>query len=155
MAPNTKYHAAPQRDSFEESSYTQAPPSYQAAGPSDGLLGEPRGEDDNVPDDFKVSFSDLPSLSQTSPLTFSLSSADPFPKPRSTSACNSFGKSTPSLQSSSSLLLSSPPSHSFPNPTAHGSSPTAGLCGVRFSAPSASCSSLSGSASPTQQICSF
>jgi protein lifeguard len=54
MAANTKYHAAPQRDSFEERSYTQAPPSYQAAGPSDGILGSPRGEDDNVPDDFKV-----------------------------------------------------------------------------------------------------
>jgi len=54
MATNTKYHAAPQRDSFEERPYTQAPPSYQAAGPSDGLLGSPRGEDDNVPDDFKV-----------------------------------------------------------------------------------------------------
>ena len=57
MAPNTKYQAAPQRDSFdEEPNYTQAPPSYQAAGPSDhdGLLGAPRGEDDNVPDDFKV-----------------------------------------------------------------------------------------------------
>jgi hypothetical protein len=55
MAANTKYQAAPQRDSFDEPSYTQAPPSYQAAGPSDGLLGAPRGEDDNVPDDFKVS----------------------------------------------------------------------------------------------------
>lgn len=55
MAANTKYQAAPQRDSFEESSYTQAPPSYQAeAAQDDGLLGAPRGEDDNVPDDFKV-----------------------------------------------------------------------------------------------------
>ncbi|MCJ1453334.1 hypothetical protein MMC28_003681 [Mycoblastus sanguinarius] len=51
MAANTKYQAAPQRDSFEESSYTQAPPSYQAE-PND-ILGGPRGEDDNVPDDFK------------------------------------------------------------------------------------------------------
>lgn len=55
MAANTKYQPAPQRDSFEESSYTQAPPSYQAESHSnDGLLGAPRGEDDNVPDDFKV-----------------------------------------------------------------------------------------------------
>jgi len=51
----TKYQPAPQRDSFEEQSYQQPPPSYQAtaAGPSDGLLGPPRSEDDNVPDDFK------------------------------------------------------------------------------------------------------
>ena len=55
MAANTKYQAAPQRDSFDEPNYTQAPPSYQAAGSShDNLLGAPRGEDDNVPDDFKV-----------------------------------------------------------------------------------------------------
>jgi len=55
MAANAKYQPAPQRDSFEEENYTQAPPSYQAtAGPSDGLLGGgPRSEDDNVPDDFK------------------------------------------------------------------------------------------------------
>ncbi len=55
MAANTKYQPASQRDSFEESNYTQAPPSYQAeAQGNDGLLGAPRGEDDNVPDDFKV-----------------------------------------------------------------------------------------------------
>lgn len=55
MATNTKYQDVPQRDSFEESSYTQAPPSYQAEPSSnDDLLGGPRGEDDNVPDDFKV-----------------------------------------------------------------------------------------------------
>lgn len=55
MAAHTKYQPAPQRDSFEESSYTQAPPSYQAESHSnDALLGAPRGEDDNVPDDFKV-----------------------------------------------------------------------------------------------------
>ena len=55
MAANTKYQRAPQRDSFEESSYTQAPPSYQAEQSShDNLLGGPRSEDDNVPDDFKV-----------------------------------------------------------------------------------------------------
>ncbi|KAL9128445.1 MAG: hypothetical protein Q9217_002878 [Psora testacea] len=51
MAVNTKYQAAPQRDSVEESSYTQAPPSYQSQ--ENSLLGGPRGEDDNVPDDFK------------------------------------------------------------------------------------------------------
>ena len=57
MASNTKYQPAPQRDSFEEPNYTQAPPSYQAAGPSTdaGGYGTPRAEDDNVPDDFKVS----------------------------------------------------------------------------------------------------
>ncbi|KAL8941046.1 MAG: hypothetical protein Q9211_001983 [Gyalolechia sp. 1 TL-2023] len=53
MAANTKYQAAPQRDSFEEPNYTQAPPSYQAEASRDTLLGQPRGEDDNVPDDFK------------------------------------------------------------------------------------------------------
>jgi protein lifeguard len=56
MAAATKYQPAPQRDSFDEQSYTQAPPTYQAAGPSlnDGGYGTPREEDDNVPDDFKV-----------------------------------------------------------------------------------------------------
>jgi len=54
MAANTKYQPAPQRDSLDEPNYTQAPPSYQAEGSShDNLLGAPRGEDDNVPDDFK------------------------------------------------------------------------------------------------------
>lgn len=53
MAANSKYQAAPQRDSFEEPNYTQAPPSYQAETSSNPLLGQPRGEDDNVPDDFK------------------------------------------------------------------------------------------------------
>lgn len=56
MAANTKYQQASQRDSFEESNYTQAPPSYQAEPSShNALLGAPRSEDDNVPDDFKVS----------------------------------------------------------------------------------------------------
>ena len=62
MAANTKYQAAPQRDSFEEGNYTQAPPSYQAETHTDeGLLGSgaPRGDDDNVPDDFKVIFLSL------------------------------------------------------------------------------------------------
>lgn len=56
MAANTKYQAASQRDSFEEGNYSQTPPSYQAESHNDdGLLGgAPRGEDDNVPDDFKV-----------------------------------------------------------------------------------------------------
>ncbi len=53
MAANTRYERAPQRDSLEEN-YTQPPPSYQNASSSDGLLGAPRGEDDNIPDDFKV-----------------------------------------------------------------------------------------------------
>ena len=53
MATNTKYQPAPQRDSFDEPSYSQAPPSYQAQA-NDPMLGAPRGEDDNVPDDFKV-----------------------------------------------------------------------------------------------------
>lgn len=59
MAASTKYQPAPQRDSFDEANYTQAPPGYQAqaAGPStvDAGYGTPRSEDDNVPDDFKVS----------------------------------------------------------------------------------------------------
>jgi hypothetical protein len=52
----TKYQAAPQRDSFEDPTraYTQAPPSYQAEGSGDALLGQPRSSEDNVPDDFKV-----------------------------------------------------------------------------------------------------
>lgn len=50
MAANTRYQQAPQRDSFEERNYTEAPPSYQADGP---ITGAPRSEDDNVPDDFK------------------------------------------------------------------------------------------------------
>lgn len=56
MVSNTKYQPAPQRDSFEGSNYTQAPPSYQAESSShNDLLGGPRDEDDNLPDDFKVS----------------------------------------------------------------------------------------------------
>lgn len=57
MAATTKYTAAPTRDSFEDQaptaapSYTQAPPSYQA----EPVMGEARSEDDNLPDDFKVS----------------------------------------------------------------------------------------------------
>ncbi|KAG9629309.1 hypothetical protein KCV04_g10713, partial [Aureobasidium melanogenum] len=51
MASTTKYQAAPTRDSFEEQSYSQPPPSYQAE--ASGVPGVPRDEDDNVPDDFK------------------------------------------------------------------------------------------------------
>lgn len=55
MAATTKYQAAPQRDSFEDASYSQAPPSYQAEASTNAALlqGQPRGEDDNIPDDFK------------------------------------------------------------------------------------------------------
>lgn len=59
MASTTKYQPAPQRDSFEESSYSQAPPTYQAPGPSSAPQSDygtaRRSEDDNIPDDFKVS----------------------------------------------------------------------------------------------------
>jgi len=53
-----KYQNVPQRDSLDEAapSYSQAPPSYetQANDPQEALLrGVPRGEDDNLPDDFK------------------------------------------------------------------------------------------------------
>lgn len=58
MASTAKYQPAPQRDSFDEpQTFTQAPPSYQTAGPSGGNdqgYGTPRSEDDNLPDDFKV-----------------------------------------------------------------------------------------------------
>ncbi|KPI42345.1 Protein lifeguard 4 [Cyphellophora attinorum] len=56
----SKYTPAPTRDSLDEQSYTQAPPSYQdnptATGSSTNDAGygsAPRTEDDNVPDDFK------------------------------------------------------------------------------------------------------
>lgn len=51
-----KYQNVPQRDSLDEASpsYAQAPPSYEADDPQAALLrGVPRGEDDNLPDDFK------------------------------------------------------------------------------------------------------
>ncbi|EEA23912.1 hypothetical protein TMatcc_006984 [Talaromyces marneffei ATCC 18224] len=47
MAANTRYQAAPQRDSFEDVQYAHPPPSYDATAEA------PRSEDDNVPDDFK------------------------------------------------------------------------------------------------------
>jgi len=53
---STKYTPVP-RDSTDEtagSSYTQAPPGYQAEA-QEALLGAARSEYDNVPDDFKVS----------------------------------------------------------------------------------------------------
>lgn len=62
MSATTKYQAAPQRDSFdeEEHSYPQAPPSYQAESGNASLHNAaPRGEDDNIPDDFKVCMRDL------------------------------------------------------------------------------------------------
>ncbi|KAF1915799.1 inhibitor of apoptosis-promoting Bax1-domain-containing protein [Ampelomyces quisqualis] len=53
-----KYQNVPQRDSLDEAapSYSQAPPSYEAPVNDANaalLSGVPRGEDDNVPDDFK------------------------------------------------------------------------------------------------------
>lgn len=53
-----KYQNVPQRDSLDEAApgYSQAPPSYSAEAndPNEALLrGVPRGEDDNLPDDFK------------------------------------------------------------------------------------------------------
>ncbi|CAN9430988.1 unnamed protein product [Alternaria sp. RS040] len=54
-----KYQNVPQRDSLDEAapapSYSQAPPSYQAANDAQEALlsGVPRSENDNVPDDFK------------------------------------------------------------------------------------------------------
>ena len=55
MPSSPKYQPAPQRDSLEEPNYAQAPPSYQAEGSNSNLLGAPRSEDDNIPEDFKVS----------------------------------------------------------------------------------------------------
>jgi hypothetical protein len=54
MASNARYQSVPSSDPEEQSSYTQAPPSYQAERAEEGLLGAPRSEYDNVPDDFKV-----------------------------------------------------------------------------------------------------
>ncbi|KAF2846143.1 hypothetical protein T440DRAFT_433357 [Plenodomus tracheiphilus IPT5] len=53
-----KYQTVAQRDSLDETvpapSYSQAPPSYQAADPQEALLhGVAREENDNLPDDFK------------------------------------------------------------------------------------------------------
>ena len=50
-----KYQDIPQRDSLDEPQYSQAPPSYDAEASTQAALlsGVPRGEDDNLPDDFK------------------------------------------------------------------------------------------------------
>jgi hypothetical protein len=50
-----KYQDVPQRDSLDEPQYSQAPPSYDAEASTQAALlaGVPRGEDDNLPDDFK------------------------------------------------------------------------------------------------------
>jgi len=59
MSQNTKYTAAAQRDSFDDSAhYSQPPPSYvdEPSSSSDAALlggGAPRSSEDNIPDDFK------------------------------------------------------------------------------------------------------
>jgi FtsH-binding integral membrane protein len=57
MSGNTKYTAAPQRDSLDTAHYSQAPPSYvdEPSSSTDqaALLGAPRSSEDNIPDDFK------------------------------------------------------------------------------------------------------
>jgi len=57
MSANSKYTAAPQRDSFDTAQYSQAPPSYvdEPTSSTDqaALLGGPRSSEDNIPDDFK------------------------------------------------------------------------------------------------------
>jgi hypothetical protein len=59
MSANTKYSAAPQRDSLDDTArYSQAPPSYvdEPTSSTDqaALLGGPRSSEDNIPDDFKA-----------------------------------------------------------------------------------------------------
>jgi hypothetical protein len=101
MSANTKYQPAPQRDSLDSPAYTQAPPSYQAeTSQNPGLFAAPRGEDDNVPDDFKVS-STFSSACSRPPTNTPCSSAAPSPKPPSTSAWPSSAKSTASSPSNS------------------------------------------------------
>lgn len=58
MAATAGYQPAPQRDSIDDRVFTRPPPNYQATGPNweEGGYGTPRQEDDNVPDDFKVSY---------------------------------------------------------------------------------------------------
>ncbi|KAG4434811.1 hypothetical protein IFR05_009714 [Cadophora sp. M221] len=60
MSGTTKYTAAPQRDSFDDTAnYSQAPPSYadqpsSSSTDQEALLGgAPRSSEDNIPDDFK------------------------------------------------------------------------------------------------------
>lgn len=59
MASTAKYQPAPQQEPDDD--YTQAPPAYGTSAASSsrndpGLFAEPRSSDDNIPDDFKVSF---------------------------------------------------------------------------------------------------
>jgi len=60
MSRNTKYTAARQCDSLDETrGYSQAPPAYVDESPFSAdqaaLLGGPRSSEDNIPDDFKAS----------------------------------------------------------------------------------------------------
>ena len=60
MAGATRYTAASQRDSLDDTAhYSQAPPSYvdepSSSADNTALLGGPRNSEDNIPDDFKVS----------------------------------------------------------------------------------------------------
>ena len=120
MAGNTKYQPAPQRDSFEESSYTQAPPSYQAeSSHQDTLLAGPRGEDDNVPDDFKVRSNNDMTLNISADSLFS-SEAQSQKRP-SPYACSSSEKSMPYCKTAfrryrpaPNLLIHLEPSKSLP-----------------------------------------
>jgi len=122
MASTTKYQAAPTRDSFEEQSYSQPPPSYQAE--ASGVPGVPRDEDDNVPDDFKVRCI-ATRKAGTIILTYH-SLVVLLPKRLSTSVCNSSARSTPSSPSNFSRPPLSHPSHSSAPDTRHGSRPTSG-----------------------------
>lgn len=57
MAANTKFQPVPQRDSLEDQHhFSQPPPAYEAEASTNAALlsGVARGEDDNLPDDFKV-----------------------------------------------------------------------------------------------------
>jgi hypothetical protein len=65
MSGNTKYTAAAQRDSLDETAhYSRAPPSYadepSSSADQAALLGGPRSSEDNIPDDFKVGYSSAP-----------------------------------------------------------------------------------------------
>lgn len=58
MSSKAKYSATPQRDSFEQSGYTQAPPAYHDSPSSSSdqaalLSGVARSSEDNIPDDMK------------------------------------------------------------------------------------------------------
>lgn len=104
MSSNTKYQPAPQRDSFEEPNYTQAPPSYQAeASGHHDILGGPRSEDDNVPDDFKVGRSSsmlqhsLTVREEMANSKYSL--AAPSRRRHCLSGCSLFARSIPSCKS--------------------------------------------------------